>query len=690
MSMLESERVFERKTIGLSDELSRFEQWLTDPKAVTELWSVSGIGGIGKTTLLMEMSKTAKRHSVLTLWADGLGEMTASGALLTSLEMGFESETGRTRAAGVPLLAHIVKELSKEKTVLLIDNGERIDRMEGWFLSVFLPPLEASQVLIVIASRKGLPPQWHARPDIKRRMYSFPLKPFTREQVLDYLSRTGLPPDLQADIARQSGGHPLQLALTADLLLSDRGNSVPKDVSGHLSAEWLKEAAAPDMYDMLIAMSLLPYADQPMLGSLLDREAEAADYYALGRLSFVGRTDRGLVLHTVVSGMLRQEYVRRNPAEYDERRLRAFRLLAERFRTADKQGQMIIAAHVLELYRERLPQSMAYADFATALKPGDSRPYEPSDLPHLQRMLAVSAAQSDWQSELVLAENYPRLLEDIALHSPEGIFVVRDEQGRPAAFCAGVWLHEPSLQLLERYVPEFRQVLGCEGDGANAECSPTGGADTIFVLLAAVDVQQSLYRPEELGALLMRQWLAEMACGFKGCIVSGDPNLNALLAVLGFRKEGELRGHGLSGLTRWEIDFRHVAFESWMQTMISQTKTETERSDSGISSKSVAEEGRRVLELLFDPERLEQLPVARRLRRNGKNLREEVIQVITADMPPPPLTRLEQQLLQDRYLRKERSLNELAQNYHMSRTTLYRHVRLAAEHLWQALSMRQE
>jgi len=688
VSILETERVFERKTIGLSDELGRFEHWLTDPKAVTELWSVSGIGGIGKTTLLMEMAKTAKRHSVLALWADGLGEMTASGALLTNLETGLESETGRTRAAGAPLLAHIVKELSNEKTVLLIDNGERFDRMEGWFLSVFLPPLEASQVLIVIASRKGLPPQWHARPDMKRRMRAFPLKPFTREQVLDYLNRTGLPPDLQAAIARQSEGHPLQLALTADLLLPDRGDSVPKDVSGHISAEWLKEAAAPDMYEKLTAMSLLPYADQPLLGSLLDGEADAADYFALGRLSFVNRTDRGLVLHSVVSSLLRQEYVRRNPEEFDERRLRAFRLLAERFRREDKQGQMMIAAHVLELYRERLPQAMAYADFATALKPGESLPYQPSDLPHLQRMLAVSAAQSDWQSELVLAENYPRLLEDIAMHGPEGIFVVRDEQGRPVAFCAGVWLHEPSLRLLERYAPAFRQVWGFEGDDADAECSPSEAADTIFVLLAAVDVRQSLYRPEELGALLMRRWLAEMACGFKGCIVSGDPHLNALLSVLGFRKEGELRGYGVPGLSRWEIDFRHVAFERWMRTIISQT--ETARSAGGMPPISAAEEGKRVLELLFEPERLRQLPAARRLLRKGQDLREEVMHILTAGTPPPPLTRQEQQLLKDRYLLKDRNLNELAEHYHMSRTTLYRHVRLVAEHLWQALGTRME
>ena len=63
---------------------------------------------------------------------------------------------------------------------------------------------------------------------------------------------------------------------------------------------------------------------------------------------------------------------------------------------------------------------------------------------------------------------------------------------------------------------------------------------------------------------------------------------------------------------------------------------------------------------------------------------------VSAITPPPPLTRQEQQLLKDRYLLKDRNLNELAEHYHMSRTTLYRHVRLVAEHLWQALGTRME
>ncbi|GJM73789.1 hypothetical protein HMSSN036_60050 [Paenibacillus macerans] len=59
--------------------MNSLEQWLADPGRELRLFSVSGIGGIGKTTLLTEMFHKAKQASLLTVWLDGQSELTTSG-----------------------------------------------------------------------------------------------------------------------------------------------------------------------------------------------------------------------------------------------------------------------------------------------------------------------------------------------------------------------------------------------------------------------------------------------------------------------------------------------------------------------------------------------------------------------------------------------------------------------------------
>ncbi|MGV2788570.1 bacterio-opsin activator, partial [Clostridium perfringens] len=95
----------------------------------------------------------------------------------------------------------------------------------------------------------------------------------------------------------------------------------------------------------------------------------------------------------------------------------------------------------------------------------------------------------------------------------------------------------------------------------------------IFVLLSAVNSEQSLYRPEELGALLMQQWLVHMTGGLRGIIAAGDPQLNSLLSILGFKACGKATGYAGIELTTWELDFRQTSFDQWIQRIIRQTET---------------------------------------------------------------------------------------------------------------------
>jgi len=679
------ENMARHRIIGFDREMKSFTDWLADADAKTSIFSISGIGGIGKTTLLLQMASTARQVSVRSLWLDGRGGLATSGAFLAGLEMSLATEFGRTRDRDTALLPYIASELSLQPTVLLMDNCEEIERLEGWLFSSFLPELKTARVLFVCASRSGLPLKWQTNPEWKSQLRRFPLRLFTREEVYDYLGSSGLPVELQREIAEKTEGHPLSLALTVDMLLSESADErdVWREVPAVLSAEFLREAASPSLYRALTALSLLPAADEALLNRLLDKPLEGADYYQLTALSFVRDTMDGISLHQVVARIIREDFGHRTPEQFEAVRHQAFVLLAERFHSVDQRMQMRLSAHILELYRECLPSAHAYANFSSSLKPGEQKPFEQEDLPDLQRLMKASILGSDWQSELVDPDNYPALLDEIADQFPEGIFVVRDEKGVPLAFCAGLWLHALSMPSLERYAPGCRQMLGEEASSLHQ--LPPEAADTIFVLLSAVNSEHSLYRPEELGALLMQQWLVHMTRGLRGILAAADPQLDALLSVLGFQACGKVTGFAGIELTTWELDFRHTAFDQWIQRIIRQTETAAVPSahtwENEHRPSIERSEMKQMLERLFDMDELEELPVMRRFRWGGLQVRTIIQEILADARQAGPLTAMEKEILIAGYLRKDRNKSELAASFHMSRATFYRHMRLAEQHL---------
>ncbi|CAM3820339.1 hypothetical protein [Marinicrinis lubricantis] len=140
MKQVPKEKSFDhRRVIGLDKELERLEHWMTNPCPETLIFSISGIGGIGKTTLLMEMAAMSRQASLLTLWLDGQVDLPTSASFLSGIEMGLESEYGRKRDPATPLLLYIISELSRQRTILLIDNWRRI-RKTGGVASLQLPP----------------------------------------------------------------------------------------------------------------------------------------------------------------------------------------------------------------------------------------------------------------------------------------------------------------------------------------------------------------------------------------------------------------------------------------------------------------------------------------------------------------------------------------------------------------------
>ncbi|MBD2845354.1 bacterio-opsin activator [Paenibacillus sp. IB182496] len=722
-----TEEMTTARMISRERELELLRQWQGNPGASTTILSICGIGGIGKTTLLAQMADEARRAELPALWLDGQSELVTPAAFLNALELGLASAYNRTRPHDVSQLDFVTAELHSRPHLVLADHCEAtLPAVYGWLLAAFLPRLDAARVLFVFASRSGLPLRWHTHPQWGPRTVKRPLEVFTRSQVQAYLAHSGLDEGRRRLIGQRSEGHPLLLALTVDLVRSrtrDRQDPQP-DIPAALSADFLREAASPTIYRAMTALALLPAADQQLLSALLVEPLDDAAYRDLAQLSCVRQTRDGLVLHPVVAQLLRADWQSRHVSQFQRMRRRAFSLLSDAYPQAQRRRQMAIAAHVLELYRAYLPAASSYADFSMYLPPAAQEPYRPEDLPELLRLLTDSVAGGDWQTEAVPAQTYPALLEELVRSSPGGVFVVRDETARPLAFCAGLELHARTWPLLERYAPGLLDLLGA--DAYALRRLPPEQADTVLVLLAAVDTDQTLYAPEALGALLLQHWLIAMTRGRRGILATADPQLNALLPQLGFTARGTLGASGMTEtatLTGWEIDFREERFPAWIARIVRQTdhtplapQDASARSDTfaaadpvelsygqdatmpslaGIRPAQTAvatqpdvasaflswREVQTLLKQLFEPgphHRSLALPGPRTF---GPEALAQLEAILTMAEPPYPLTAKEQAILREIYLRRTRNKNELAEHFHVSRATLYRQTRTALQHL---------
>ncbi|MFE6076922.1 bacterio-opsin activator [Paenibacillus sp. NPDC057886] len=683
------------RIIGFAREKQDFASWLNLSKAESRVFSVSGIGGIGKTTLLTELAHVARTAGVRTIWMDGRISMQTPGAFLTHLEMSLEVEYGRVRGADVPQLAHVLEELTGQRTVLLMDNCENPERIESWLLSSFLPRLAGAQCLFVFASRIGLPVTWQANPIWGHRIDSFPLELFSRKEVFDYVQASGLPVSVQRELEYRTSGHPLLLALTVDMLRRQDGEPRLSQLPGILSAEFLKEAALPWMVEALQVLSLLPSADQTILNQLLEKPLTASEYMDLGRLSCVRREVDGLSLHQLVSCILREDYEKRDPGQYQSMRSRILELLAEKYPEASKLRQMQIATHVLELYREQLPAVHAYADFSGMRQQHyeQQASLNSDELPLLHRYLESSLARSDWQSELVESGQHHALLDDIARVAPEGLRLIRNNDGVPLAFCAGLSLNERTWPLLKRYASELAELLSKGVDVDNTGYDARRDGDTVCVLLAAVDVEQPYYRPEELGAMLFQNWLVDTANGLRAIIPAADPQLGTLLSQLGFEREGHIpdervpsRRSGGEQITLWELDFRQITFEIWVKRLLKQSMHDSGRVEAGALRAVPWSEMKQMVRHMYDDSVLEAIPSLQAAGCRPTSARELILRLLTEEKPRYPLTELEQRILRESYLQKNLRQSQLIEAFHMSRATFYRHIRQGFQHMGYAFT----
>lgn len=308
-----------RRFVGRAAELELFRTALEDPRPPFTVLFVHGPGGVGKSTLLAAMADAAADAGVPALRLDLRGVEPSPPAFAAALGLGGDGAgAGGARTLG-----------DGGRFALLLDTFEQAAPLEPWLRERFLPELPAD-ALVVIAGRHPPAAPWSADPAWRELMRVVSLRNRGLADVRAYLARAGLAEDLAEHVADVTYGHPLALALLADVIAQRAADAEPGATGDVLR---LGLADAPDVVGALVALFV---ADVPgeqhrralevcaqarvttedLLRAVLGPQPAAELFARLRSLSFVEQGPAGLSPHDLARDVLAADLRWRDPETY--------------------------------------------------------------------------------------------------------------------------------------------------------------------------------------------------------------------------------------------------------------------------------------------------------------------------------------------------------------------------------------
>jgi hypothetical protein len=664
---IERNRLF----VGRESELGFMQNWLVEHDAPSEVLFISGMGGIGKSALMLQFLNMAQEENILCIWLDGRVCTATPAGFLESLHS-FLIQNSRCESDSKTSMSDIATAMSKQRTLLCIDNYEHLHPIEGWLREVFLPHLSATGLLVVFAARQDLAIDWQNDLAWRKRVRQMRLAPISRLESLDFYTIRGL--DNNAEIEQlisDTKGLPLAMALSADRVQLTRLESGIStwSISTRVSAELLREVATPDLKELLDLLCILPQAVPGLLGRLLGNPLSTMNLHQLSQISFVRPTVDGFSLHDVARAYLIEDFLHREPARYQMLRLQIVEEMVKELKQADIEGKTRIAANVLSICRDafRVGSNSIFAanPFSFAM---DS--FRNGDLPHLHRLLTEQG-----QAAISLASDSKihELLDSLAEQFPECIRVFRSADGIPLAYIAGLLLYRETMLLLDPFIPSV--LDSCFPlEATSMRQLRLEEADTYYQLLAAASISDPSHSFYELnGILVTESFSRNSAAGMRSLLVTKMEETNELLLKLGFRVRplpGLPKEHPSHGAYIHELDLRSSNFGEYVLAFLKESTDDYGQGSMG----SVFTEGdvQKALSIAGNALALERSELARKLNYSGPALQQVLQRILFHDHPLYPLNSRKQALLQLYYEMPSLTVELAAEQLHISRATYYR------------------
>jgi hypothetical protein len=530
-----------RLFVGRSAELELVRAALDSSELPFSVLFLHGPGGIGKSSLLDVLARLAEDAGATVARVDGRTLSPTPPALMEALGTSLAIPDGDGGSTG-----------HQDRKVLLFDTYERLAPLDDWVRTRLLPRLPAS-ALTVIAGRSPPDPAWRADPGWGDLLRVVSLRNLTPTESVELLSRSGVDESLHRRILELTHGHPLGLALLADVAC--RGGEIAMDpLAPDLVAVLLRrfvDIVPSDLHRRVLEVCALARATtEALLRDALELD-DAHDLFTwLRGLSFVFPGNDGLYPHDLARDVLDADLRWRDPD--------AYRRVFHR-----------IWAHILHHLKSATGREQLQAIF---------------DLKFVFRNLSGVLSPVDWESwggfyperahdadretiiDIVLAAEGPEsagIAERWLGRQPEGFFVLRHHDGAVRGFLALIDLTRASGEDIDAD-PGARAAW----DFANGHSPPRAGepvTQTRFV------IDRELYQDPSptLNAapiLTGQRYLCTANLSWDFLTLAEPERWNEYFAVADLpRAEGadfELGGR-MFGL--FAHDFRRVPVDAWVE-----------------------------------------------------------------------------------------------------------------------------
>ncbi|MEC0282055.1 ATP-binding protein [Terribacillus saccharophilus] len=646
--------------VGRQKELTVFQDWLKDKEGMSALFVISGMGGIGKSSLLARMNYLAKKEYFRTIFLDGNACPQTPASFIEyvhSLLQSFHQE------APLDMLFH---NPTGVRLLLCIDHFEGLADLSEWFLHTFIPQIAVNGIGIVIAVRKPLPVSIS-----HIQTLSFPLEYLSYEETVQYIEKTtSLFPQQIKDLANKTDGLPLSLALAVDMMTKSTNPDI-RIVSQTISAKILKEVTAVSLHPLLEVLIVMEYANQEILEAVLGRQVSLQDYRNLQMLSFIDLHPYGLKLHDVAKSYLLQDFQLREPTRLYQLHRSCMQALYQELSHASQTDRAIIASALLKMNQTMWPKHNGYASFTQRIHQVRTGNLIASDLPLLHDLL------EDWCSYSVDKEhnqNYHDFLDAVVQTEPDSITILRDFNNKPIGmFIVLLYTTRTAPLLLQHFKTELNAIFTAEG------CRQAAlQADTYIPILVSAQDNLTAYTREELVGMLIVEQLVKLESGRRAIIVATNDSLKQFLRTIGFKSRPTT---DTSCDTSWskaeimELDLRTRPFGDWVLHMMPE-----EQKNSSLTVNHV----RRILQAIQSPSELSQYCRLLTDCSDGHAVQQKVMQILHN---PVGFSSEQQEVLLNSFVRHPNNTVKAAAACNMSRATFYRHQKKAIQKLTDMLTV---
>jgi hypothetical protein len=297
----------QRLFVGRSAELELVRAALDSSDLPFSVLFLHGPAGIGKSSLLDAIARLADEAGATTARLDARSLSPTPFALLEELGGLLDVPEGHGTLTG-----------QGARIVVLIDSYDQLTPLDEWVRTRLLPRLPSS-ALTVIAGRSAPDPAWRADAAWGELLRVVSLRNLTPAEAADFLHRSSVDPSAHERILRAAHGHPLCLALLADVVA--RGGEVALDpLTPDVVAVLLRrfvDVVPSDRHRRALEVSALARATtEGLLRDALELD-DAHDLFDwLRGLSFVSSGRDGLYPHDLARDVLDADLRWRDPEAY--------------------------------------------------------------------------------------------------------------------------------------------------------------------------------------------------------------------------------------------------------------------------------------------------------------------------------------------------------------------------------------